>query len=85
MGCVRLDSLTLEDMQRLAGRPHDYPTTPNHCPGCNTPIAASATYCTVECGAAYRKRAQFKFGRAALSTREEGMETSAHYSYPPPR
>lgn len=85
MGCVRLDSLTLEDMQRLAGRPHDYPRIAATCPGCGTSIGPTAVYCTDECGAAYRKRIQHGYGRRALGQREEGMETSAHYSYPPPR
>jgi hypothetical protein len=33
MPCVRLDSLSIEAMQRLAGRPHAYPPHPPPPPG----------------------------------------------------
>lgn len=83
MGCVRLDSFSIEDFARLAGRPHEYPTVAATCPGCGATIAPTAVYCTVECGEGYRKRIQHGFGRAALSVRQEGMETSIGHSYAP--
>lgn len=90
MGCVRLDSLTIADMARLAGQPHDYPVCPSPCLGCGgdlptSPSLPSPTYCTPECGARHRLRIQHRFGRAPLSLRQEGMETHCGYSYTPPR
>ena len=88
MGCVRLDNLSIEDMQRLAGQPHDYPRLSAACIGCGAPLPPSATplptYCAPDCAAQHRLRTQARFGRAPLSPSQEALQTHCGYSYTPP-
>jgi len=77
--CERTDSFPIADFQRLAGKPHDYPTgatEPRRCARCGNELEdQSRTYCSDVCGR--------KAGPLAGKYRE-GLQTAAGYSFAPP-
>jgi hypothetical protein len=80
MPCVRLDSLSISDMARLAGRPHAYPTLPpepHRSIRCGGALPeGNALYCSAVCAR--------KAGPGAGRYRE-GLQTGVAHSYAPPK
>lgn len=80
MSCVRRDSYSISDMQRLAGKPHAYPVTgpePRRCVRCGGALPeANLLYCSEVCA----RRAGPMAGRY-----REGLQTMAACSFAPPQ